>query len=210
MFYYLRLHSKSIPDRLLASFDHTHVVKINYLWDIPAPHWQSKISRIALAGWQLSGITSFVSGAPLGVSFTQVTPTDITGSPTDGPRIEVTENPIIPKSQRTFYHNFNTSVFTLPAVGTVGNAAKTVIRGPGINNWDAAVFKNFSIHEPLRLQFRGELYNAFNHAQFTALDTTARFDASGNQVNSDFGAFTAAGNPRLIQLVLNRINTFMY
>ncbi|HEV3197848.1 MAG TPA: TonB-dependent receptor, partial [Bryobacteraceae bacterium] len=156
--------------------------------------------RIVAEGWQLSGITSFVSGAPLTVGFTQVTATDITGSPTDGPRIVVAGNPILPKSQRTFYRNFNTGVFRLPAVGTIGNAAKTVIRGPGLNNWDIAAFKNFPIREPFHLQFRAEFYNAFNHTQFTALDTTARFDTSGNQVNSDLGAFTAAGNPRLIQL----------
>jgi hypothetical protein len=196
--------SSLIPARIwnygLASFDRTHVVKINYLWDVPVPHFGARVARIAAEGWQLSGITSFVSGSPLGVGFTQVTATDITGSPTDGPRIVVTGNPVLPKSQRTFYQNFNTSVFRLPAVGTVGNSAKTVIRGPGINNWDVAVFKNFPIREPVHIQFRFEFYNAFNHSQFTALDTTARFDASGNQINSDLGAFTAAGSPRVLQL----------
>jgi hypothetical protein len=184
----------------LAGFDRTHAARINYLWDVPSPKWNSMAGRILAEGWQLSGITSFVSGAPLAVGFTQVTATDITGSPTDGPRIVVAGNPILPKSQRTFYRNFNTGVFRLPAVGTIGNAAKAVIRGPGLNNWDIAAFKNFPIREPFHLQFRAEFYNAFNHTQFTALDTTARFDTSGNQVNSDLGAFTAAGNPRLIQL----------
>jgi hypothetical protein len=184
----------------LAGFDHTHVVKINYLWDVPAPHWKSMIGRLVAEGWQFSGITSFVSGAPLSVGFTQVTATDITGSPTDLPRIVVTGNPILPKDQRTFYRNFNTSVFQLPKVGTIGNAAKTVIRGPGINNWDVAVFKNLPIREPFRLQIRGEFYNVFNHTQFTGLDATARFDAAGNQINSDLGAFTTAASPRTIQL----------
>lgn len=193
-----------IPARIwnygLASFDRTHVVKINYLWDIPAPHWKSAIARLATQGWQLSGITSFVSGTPLSVGFTQVTASDITGSPTDTARIVVTGNPVIPKGDRTFYHNFDTSVFRLPATGTFGNSAKTVIRGPGINNWDAAIYKNFTLREPLRLQFRCELYNAFNHTQFSGLDTTARFDASGNQINTDLGAFTSAANARIIQL----------
>jgi hypothetical protein len=196
--------STLIPARIwnygLAGFDRTHVAKINYLWDIPAPHWKSKAARLVTGGWQLSGITSWVSGAPLGIGFTQVTATDITGSPTDGARIVVTGNPVLAKSDRTFYRNFNTSVFQLPAVGTFGNAAKTEIRGPGINNWDAAIYKNFPIREPLRLQLRCEAYNVFNHTQFTGLDTTARFDASGNQINTDLGAFTAAGSPRILQL----------
>ncbi len=196
--------SSLIPARIwnygLASYDRTHVAKINYLWDIPGLRSKSTLARIATTGWQLSGITSFVSGTPLGVGFSQVTATDITGSPTDGPRIVVTGNPILAKSDRTFSQNFNTSVFKLPAIGTVGNAAKTEIRGPGINNFDVAVFKNFPIKEPVHLQLRFEFYNAFNHTQFTGLDTTARFDTSGNQVNASFGSFTAAGNPRIMQL----------
>jgi hypothetical protein len=64
------------------------------------------------------------------------------------------------------------------------------------------VFKNFPIREAMRLQFRWELYNAFNHTQFTALDTATRFDAQGNQVNARFGEFTSAAAARRIQLAL--------
>ena len=59
--------------------------------------------------------------------------------------------------------------------------------------------------EPLKLQFRCEMYNAFNHTQFSAWNTTARFDASGNQVNTQLGWDTAARNPRQIQLAI-RLN----
>ena len=90
----------------------------------------------------------------------------------------------------------------MPAKGTFGNSAKTVIRGPGVNNWDIAIFKNFPVRERLRLQFRWELYNCFNHTQFSGLDTTARFDAAGKQVNARFGEFTAARNPRIMQFAL--------
>jgi hypothetical protein len=127
---------------------------------------------------------------------------DITGSPTDGARIKVTGNPVLPKSQRTFSRNFRTEVFALPEIGTIGNAAKTLLRGPGINNWDVAVFKNIPVRESVRAQFRAEFYNAFNHTQFSAFDTTARFDPQGRQVNARFGEFTAARNPRQIQLAL--------
>jgi hypothetical protein len=96
-----------------------------------------------------------------------------------------------------------TGVFKLPAVGTYGNEAKTVIRGPGINNWDTGLFKLFPITEHAKLQFRWELYNAFNHTQFSALDMTARFDSNtGAQINARLGAFTAARNPRQMQFAL--------
>ena len=58
------------------------------------------------------------------------------------------------------------------------------------------------IWERVRVQFRSEFYNAFNHTQFSNFNTTARFDVSGNQVNGQFGQYTAARNPRLIQLAL--------
>jgi hypothetical protein len=54
----------------------------------------------------------------------------------------------------------------------------------------------------MQFQFRCEMYNAFNHTQFSSLDTTARFDPAGNQVNARFGEFTGVYNPRQIQLAL--------
>ena len=83
-----------------------------------------------------------------------------------------------------------------------GNAAKFNLRGPGINNQDWAVFKNFSIREPLRLQFRCETYNTWNHTQYSAVDTTARFDPQGNQVNNRMGELTSARAARIIQFAL--------
>ncbi len=198
--------SSLVPVRVwnygLASFDRTHVVKINWLYDLPKGPWKHGVARAALNDWQVSGIASFVSGAPLGVGFSTVTGADITGSPTDGARVVVTGDAVLPRNERTFSRNFRTEVFRMPARGDIGNAAKTQIRGPGINNWDIAVFKNFPIRESMRLQFRSEFYNAFNHTQFSALDTAARFDAAGSQVNARFGEFTAARNARQVQFAL--------
>jgi hypothetical protein len=85
-----------------------------------------------------------------------------------------------------------------------GNAAKDLFRLPGTNNWDISVFKNFNLARDgkVRMQYRLEMYNAFNHTQFTGVDTTARFDANGNQVNALFGSYTAAANARRIVMGL--------
>jgi hypothetical protein len=198
--------SSLVPVRIwnygLSSFDRTHVVKISWLYRLPSGRWKHRMVGPAVHGWEVSGIASFVSGAPLGIGLATVSAVDITGTPSQGARVNVTGNPVLPKSERTFSRNFRTDVFAMPAVGTFGNAARSVIRGPGINNFDIAIFKNFPLHEALRFQFRAELYNAFNHTQFSALDTTARFDNAGRQVNTRMGQFTAARDPRQMQLAV--------
>ena len=186
----------------LSTFDRTHNFKANWIWDLPSFGWRTGFAKWALRGWQMSGLTSFVSGAPLAVNFSTTTGADLTGTPSLTPRPDVVGNPVLPKSQRSFSRNFDTSVFRVPAPGTFGNAARTVIRGPGINNWNLGLFKSFPVRERLKFQFRAEAYNAFNHTQFSALDVAARFDAQGNQVNTRLGEFTAARNPRIIQFAL--------
>lgn len=90
-------------------------------------------------------------------------------------------------------------MFTLPAIGSYGNAGKFPLRGPGINNWDIAIFKDFSIHQEMKLQIRCEVYNALNTTQFAAFDTNARFTPSGEQVNPRFGEYISARPPRRMQ-----------
>jgi hypothetical protein len=178
------------------------VVKANALWDVPGTRSKNPLVKAMFDDWHLSVIPSFISGAPLGIGWSSTAGVDITGTPSQNARIVVTGNPVLAKGDRTFSTNFNTGVFQLPAVGTFGNAAKTLIRGPGINNWDLGVFKIFRIKEFARLQFRWEMYNALNHTQFSAVDTGARFDANGNQVNGSFGQFTASRSPRVMQFSL--------
>ncbi|MBI4907443.1 MAG: carboxypeptidase regulatory-like domain-containing protein [Acidobacteria bacterium] len=198
--------STQVPVRVwnygLASFDRTHIFKLNYLWALPRMKVPNRVVSYMVNSWQLSGITSFISGAPLGIGFSTTNGADITGSPTDGARIVVLSNPVLPKSERTFSRFFANDVFRVPARGTIGNAATTLIRGPGVNNFDLAIFKDFPIRESIKAQFRAEMYNAFNHTQFNAVDTGARFDPAGAQVNPRFGEMTGAAAPRRIQLAI--------
>ena len=184
----------------LSSFDRTHVAKINWLYDLPGWSKAPRYARLIANDWQISGIYTASSGPPGGVGFGTVTGVDITGSPTDGARININGNPNL--DTRTFSRWFNTDVFSQPAVGSYGSAARTVIRLPGINNWDLTAYKNFVVKERVRTQFRAEFYNAFNHTQFTSVDTTARFDAQARQVNTQFGQVTATRSGRRIQLAL--------
>ena len=186
----------------MAGFDRTHVVNVNWSWK--APSWKSAFApvRAVLNGWQVSGITTFSSGAPQGVGYTQVTSLDLSGTPSISPRIVTVGNPVLPRGERTFSRAFRTDVFRLPAAGTLGNMSKTLLRGPGANNFNVSLLKNVPIRERVRMQIRSEFYNMFNHTQFSSFDATARFDSNGNQVNAQFGQYTAARDPRILQLAV--------
>jgi hypothetical protein len=83
--------------------------------------------------------------------------------------------------------------------GDYGDAPRTAIQLPGINNWNLSVFKNVPIGGQRRLQFRWEMYNVLNHTQWSTINTNAQFNAFGEQVNQNFGKATAARNPRIMQ-----------
>jgi len=186
----------------LSSSDRTHNLRIDWTYDLPHVRSGNSVIDYVFSRWQLSGITSFVSGQPLAISYTTVTPVDITGTPSQGARIDVVSDPVLPKSERTFSRNFATEAFALPARNTFGNSATTQIRGPGTENWDMVLIRELPIREQIRMQFRVEAFNAFNHTQFATLDTSARFDAAGNQVNARFGEFLSSRPPRIMQLAL--------
>ncbi|MCU1236553.1 MAG: hypothetical protein JWP63_4520 [Candidatus Solibacter sp.] len=188
----------------LASFDRTHIVNINWVYDLPRVSrlWNNSVTRQLFDRWQLTGIASFISGAPQSVSLTTSDGADISGSPTETPRVDIVGNPVIDRGSRGQYSFFNPNAFARPAAGALGNAGKYSFRGPGINNWDAGLYKNVVLKERYRFQLRGEAYNIFNHTQFDGLDTTARFDAGGRELNTRLGQAISARNPRRLQLAL--------
>ena len=80
-------------------------------------------------------------------------------------------------------------------LGTIGNAPRTICCGPGEFQTDIGILKNTNIGERFRVQFRGEIYNIFNHTQF--------FQPDGNTTDgSDFGRVKRTRDPRLMQLAL--------
>jgi hypothetical protein len=186
----------------LAGYDRDHAVKINWLWSIPQASrlWDNGVIRAAFDNWQLSGIGTFVRGAPQGIIL-NTGGVDLTGG-TDGPRALLTGNPILPHGSRNVLSYFNTSVITSPPKNTVGsngqysnfvgNAGKVVFRGPGTNQWDVALFKNIIFKERVSVQLRGEFYNLFNHPSFNAVDNT--------ETSGGFGQLTGDLGPRQIQL----------
>lgn len=103
---------------------------------------------------------------------------------------------------KTFAQWFNTAAFAVPAKGTFGNSGPNNFRGPPINQVDLTLIKIIPLgkNERRSLRIRVEAYNALNHTQFNAINSAARFDANGNQINSQFGQATGAAQARVIQL----------
>ncbi|PYQ92181.1 MAG: hypothetical protein DMG02_01915 [Acidobacteria bacterium] len=196
----------------LSSYDQPHVAVINYTWDLPkaSARWNNAVARALLDNWQISGLTTFASGNPVNVTFTTTDAADITGG---GDTIRYTQapagsgvplligDPNLPSDQRSLLAWFNTSAFARPARGNAGTSPKDVVRGPGINNSDITLFKNIPLASgQRRLQLRWEIYNVFNHTQFSTVDSAARFDPQGNQVNARFGQVITTRAPRVMQV----------
>jgi hypothetical protein len=92
---------------------------------------------------------------------------------------------------------FDASQFSLPALGTLGNARRRFFSGPGMENLDATVSREFSLSEGRAFEFRAEAFNVFNHAQFFGPATV-----EGNMSSGTFGQAVSAMPPRLMQVAM--------
>ena len=192
-----------------AGFDRTHNASFHFTYTAPqfSRKWNNGFSRRVLDGWELTGSTTFLSGSPLGIGVGYLQSVDIVGASGAGidSRVELAGDPNLPKGERTELRHFRTEVVRRPDPANfgIGTAAKDLIRGPGINNWDLSLLKNFRLGESRRLQFRWETYNTFNHSQFTGVDTGTRFDVNtGANTNSRLGQYTATRDARRMVLAL--------
>jgi outer membrane receptor protein involved in Fe transport len=201
----------------LANQDQPNALTVNYVYELPFFKTSSnRLARNVLGGWELVGIYVARSGLPQTVCIDH----DVAGL-TDGgavcQRPDAIGDPNLDKSKRSILQYFNTQAFALQAPGTFGNSPRNNIRGPGLNNWDFSVFKNFDLPKftgassdiPPRLQFRAEFFNVFNHTQFGGINTTfvPAQDVAGSPAASSapFGSVTSARAPREIQLALKLI-----
>jgi hypothetical protein len=181
--------------------DQTHNLVVNYVYRIPdgtkvLP--KRAIFRYVFDGWNMSGIAQFTTGLPAALSFSTTDGTNLTGGG-DAQRMDVCGN-AYSGSIHTFTQWFNAAAFCRPGLNDPGNAGKYDVRNPGVNNWDTAISKNFPIKSDKRyFSLRWEAYNTFNHTQYASLNTAARFQPNGQQVNALFGQVISTRTPRVMQ-----------
>jgi hypothetical protein len=174
--------------------DRRHNFAFNYVYNLPTLAHSNMLARTVLGGWQLSGVTVFQTGTPFGVgySITGVAQQNITGSTTEGARVSLSGNPATGDSSP--YNRLNASVIGAPRVGSIGlESGVNYLTGPGINDFDMSIQKQFSIKERLKMQFRADAFNVFNHTQFSGINSTVTYGVF-NPANGSFGSATTVQN----------------
>ena len=183
-----------IPQALVAS----------YIYQLPVGRGKplgSGMGRAAdavVGGWELSGIATFKGGIPLGIFGND--------QPTYGgnPRPDVVGS--VHVSNPNTHEWFNTGAFQYAPYGSFGNAPRyfSDLRGPHYQNWDTALEKNWRFGESMRIQFRFETFNTFNHPNFYAPEAGATAYGGcdpngGSGCASSFGTITQTFAPRNVQ-----------
>ena len=183
-----------------SNFDRTHVLVLQYIYDLP--FWKSPTNLIQniLGGWQISGATFLRTGTPFTVTRSDDRagvgdgsigqPVDLVGDPkagTNGKFSNGTDDNFV----------FNPGAFAEVPVGAnrFGNSPRNNLRNPGDQQWDVALFKNVTLAGAHKLQFRVELFNFPNHPNLSGPNNDITSPNFGRSISKD-------GNRRDIQLAL--------
>ncbi|HWZ83886.1 MAG TPA: carboxypeptidase regulatory-like domain-containing protein [Terriglobales bacterium] len=196
-------------NRSLSLFDARNRVVLSYLWELPVPKYQGAKGK-ALNGWAISGIDSFQSGFPIRIQSSNDSELmnsfdfELPGKPDlIAPFHTLDPRKALPgSSPPQFGYAFDPNSFALPVqdasstpLQLLGNSPRTICCGAGINNFDLSVQKITPIGEAMRLEFRAEFFNLFNHTQF--------LNADGNiSDGTDFGRVKHTRDPRQMQFAL--------
>jgi len=194
-------------DHSNSSWDYPHRFVASYVYDLPFFRTTGNaLVKHALAGWQVNGITILQTGSPISVTMAE----DVANVGVISGAINQRPNRIAPATADCGGNQLRNCItfasFRRPAPFTYGNAGRNIVRGPGNVNTDFSLFKNFSVGERAKLQFRGEFFNFFNTPHFsnpTASLTTADLNNLNSGLatpSSSFGSIgSTSGGNRTIQ-----------
>ncbi len=184
-------------DRGSGALDRRQIFNVNYIYAAP---WFTKngnaFERIALGGWELSGVTFVQSGVPQPINYNGADTLGLGGGTSNRPNL--VSGVSYPKTRLAWFNKNAFAAPTAPWVSSAngnqgwGNAAKDVVILPGLFNFNMALFKTFSFTEQLKFQFRLETFNTFNHTEFNGIDSGFN--------DGNFGQVTSAYDPRVLQL----------
>jgi hypothetical protein len=204
-----------------SEYDTHHVVLVNYLYDLPFFRSQQNLTGKLLGAWELSGSAQFQTGQPCGVGtnndFAGVGEFGSFGCGTNTSEGQFWEKNGTPKVLGHFAPNGvggakyisttngnGAALFTKPAIGTFNSqfGVRNEIYGPGFQNWNLALFKQFIINRETGFEFRAEAYNFINHPNWAQIGQAGGLNLT--PTSSQFGEVTqkSTTNPRTLQLSL--------
>jgi hypothetical protein len=140
-----------------ASNDIRHRVVVSYVYEFPTTS-RSGVAGLFANGWEISGINSLQTGPPFTVSLAK----DVSNNGIRHDRPNLIGDPFLSGSERTADRWFNTAAFGIPERGNYGDLGRNTMRGPGFRKIDFAFIKKNYFGEDKQIQFRAELFNAFN------------------------------------------------
>jgi hypothetical protein len=180
-------------ERGLDTEDVRHRISGSFVLPLPIGRNTDGLIGGLIGGWELSGILRANSGATVTPTVSQ----DFSGSTRRADRPNLVGDPKLGSKADPRTGWWNRAAFTLPERGTFGNAGTGILEGPGYISSDVALMKRFNLDEEKAFQFRWEIFNVFNHANFFVPD--ARFDSAA------FGTIGSAFDGRQMQAALKFI-----
>src|SRR5215471_1163859 len=185
--------------RGLASFDVRHSFTTDFSYEIPRLNALNGWTGVVVNGWQLNGILTMSSGFPFSIEELRTAQQNAVGN-RDNLRPSLipggNSNPIRKGNPDSYV---DASQFVLAPVGTFGNLGRNTVISPGLVEFDGSLFKNFSLAESHKLQFRAEFFNLFNRPNFgppvSAAVNNALLVNSDGTPNANFGQITYTRTP---------------
>jgi Carboxypeptidase regulatory-like domain len=165
-------------------------------------NWEINVIEKATSGFPLFVVSSNSSGVPFTWNGNNLNRPDEVGDPNKAGQVAANPTCAAPSRIHTVTNWFNPCAFVAADPGKLGNASRTPVYGPDFVNTDFSVIKHFLLpYENMRLDFRAEFFNLFNHPQFYLPG-----DATGMQNFSSGPTFAkvtqTAHDPRVIQFAL--------
>ena len=216
--------------RGLCDFQIAQNLAANYVWQLPTPGFGGTAGKYALGGWQLGGILTLSTGTPFSLLIAgdplgekNSTPSDFPdrlwgtagcGNPVNPGNVNYVKvscftPPTAPASFAALCQPAAASVAaTIPntCMNLFGNNGRNTLIGPGLAEFDLSIFKNFPLGESRNLQFRTEMFNVFNRANFQApIDNSTIFNQNGTPVGGAGAIDATATTSRQIQFGLKLV-----
>ena len=155
-------------DRGLSGYDVPNRFVANAVYMLPELRRTNAFVRNTLGSWALTTIATFSNGPALTIGTGNV---DISGIGATGQERPDRVSGVSCRGSGLQWLNPAAFTYVGHLLGTDGNSARGTCFGPGINNWDIGVHKDFKLTERVGMQFRLDMFNAFNHTQYTNVNT---------------------------------------